>query len=326
MNIQNDIRSVLKNQATALLGLVDKISPEFEKAAKLMFHCKGKVIISGIGKSGLVAQKIASTFSSTGTPAIFLHPVEAIHGNLGVVQKSDVMLIIGKSGESEEILSLIPSLRKLRIKIICITANNKSSLARNSDLVLYTPIIRESCPLDLAPTTSTTVTMALGDALAVAIMKMRKFDKNHFALYHPGGLLGKRLLLKVKDVMRSGSRNPVVNINKNIKYLLEEISRKWTGAASIVDGNNRLVGLVTDYDLRKSILMKRDIFNLSIKNIMNPSPITIHENEMAVAASQIMEGRAKPLTVLPVVNDSKKAVGMIHLHDLITQGLVENPF
>lgn len=322
--VLKELKNVLTIQAKSIQDSKAALGPSFVAAVNAIYHCRGKVVVTGVGKSGLIAQKIASTMSSTGTPAIYLHPSEAMHGNLGVVNKNDVMLAIGKSGESEEILTLLPSLRKIGCKIIALTANTNSSLAKASSLVLHTPIKKEACPLDLAPTTSSTVALAVGDALAITLMKMRGFSSEKFALYHPGGLLGKKLLLRVSDVMRKGKRNPVVRINASIKTLLDEISRKWTGAASIVDKKGKFVGLVTDYDIRKMLLKGNSILDISIRQIMNSKPTTIRPEELAIKAVDRMEMRQKPFTVLPVVDAKKKAVGIIHIHDLISQGLVQD--
>jgi arabinose-5-phosphate isomerase len=325
MNLVREIRNVLKHQASSLMEASANVGSDFVRAIRLIHSCRGNLVVTGVGKSGLIAQKIASTFASTGTPSIFLHPSEALHGNLGVVRKNDVVLAIGKSGESEEILAILPSLRKIGAKIIALTANPKSSLARQSSVVLYTPIKREACPLNLAPTTSSTVAMVVGDALAIALMKLRGFKAENFALYHPGGLLGKQLLLKVADVMRGGRRNPVVKVNASMERLLTEISRKWTGACSIVDGNGRFLGLVTDFDIRKMLLNKKSVMDLKIKEVMNPHSTTVRDVSMAIEAVRLMEMRKKPFTVLPVLDARRRAVGMIHIHDLMMLGLTSGP-
>ncbi len=325
MNTIREIKQVMTAQAESLKVVALTIGAPFDKAIRAILACKGKLIIIGVGKSGIVAQKIASTFASTGTPAIYLHPSEAMHGNLGVVQKTDVILAIGKSGESEEILSLLPSLKKIGVKIISLTANKFSTLAKESNIVLFTPIQREVCPLNLAPTTSSTVAMVVGDALAIVLMKIRGFKPEHFALYHPGGLLGRRLLLRVSDVMRKGSRNSIVSINASMERLLVEISNKWTGAASVVGKGRRFKGLVTDFDIRKALLSGKQVMKLSIADVMNSNPIRIYDDEMALKAAEIMELRKKPLTVLPVVDRKNRAVGMIHTHDLMNLGFIEKP-
>lgn len=322
VNILGEIKRVMAVQAASIKAASRHIGPSFRTAVEAMYRCRGKIIVTGIGKSGVVAQKIASTLASTGTPAIFLHPAEGLHGNLGIVDRKDLVLAVGKSGESEEILNLIPALKKLGARIVCLTANKNSTLAKHSSIVLHTPIKREVCPLNLAPTTSTTVTLVVGDALAIALMKLRGFDSESFALYHPGGLLGKKLLLRVSDVMRAGKNNPVVRIDASLKSLLLEITRKWTGAASIVNKKGTLVGLVTDFDLRWLVVNPQSQKEVTIRSIMNPRPTFVYADDMAMKALRIMESRKKPFTVLPVVDRKKKAVGMVHIHDLVTRGLV----
>lgn len=322
MNVINEIKLIIATQAKSLGEARSSVDKAFVRAVGILFQCKGKVVVTGIGKSGLIAQKIASTLSSTGTPAIFMHPVEGMHGNLGVIQKTDVVFAIGKSGESEELLSILPAIHKIGAKVICLTAEKNSSLARRSSVVLHVPVKREACPLNLAPTTSSTVALVVGDAIAITLMKMRGFNEQNFALYHPGGILGRRLLLKMSDVMRSGEMNPVVNVNDSMTNLVIEMSRKWTGAVSIIDSKKRLVGLVTDFDVRQAFAQGKAIREVKIRDIMNPSPTFIFSDEMAVRALEIMETRKKPLTVLPVVDRKKRSVGMVHLHDLVRKGLV----
>ena len=325
VNVIKEIKSVISVQAKSLNKARIYITPVFSKAVNAIYKCQGKIIVTGIGKSGLVAQKIASTLSSTGTPAIYLHPVEGMHGNLGVVHKNDIVFAIGKSGESEEILNILPTIKKIGAKIISLTSSPHSSLAKKSTIALHVPIKREACPLNLAPTTSSTVSLVIGDAIAITLMKKREFAPENFALYHPGGQLGKRLSLKVSDIMRSGKKNPVVKLKSSMDRLLIEITKKWTGAASIVDDKGRLIGLVTDFDIRKAFAKGKRISDIRISDIMNPRPTFVKESDKAIKAFQIMENRNKPLTILSVVNDKKKVVGMIHLHDLIEKGLVNQP-
>lgn len=320
--IIREIRRVLNVQGKSILATQKNIDQHFSKAVELIFKCRGKVVVTGIGKSGLVAQKIASTFSSTGTPAIYLHPVEGMHGNVGIVNKSDVVLALGKSGESEELLNILPTIKKIGAKIISITANKKSSLAKHSTITLAIPIDREACPLNLAPTTSSTLAMVTGDAIAIALMKKRGFSSDQFAFYHPGGHLGRRLLLKVSDVMRSGKDNPVVKITDSTNKLIVEIARKWTGAASVVNNNKKLIGIVTDFDIRKAFGQGKKIEDLKIPDLMNKKPTFIYSDTLVIRALEVMESRKKPLTVLPVVDKKRNCVGMLHLHDLVSQGLV----
>lgn len=321
VRIRGEIRRIIAEQSASLRSSRRFVDADFVRAVKTIFRCQGKVIVTGVGKSGLVAQKIASTLSSTGTPALYLHPVEGMHGSVGVVHKSDVVLAIGKSGESEELLDILPTLHKIGTPIIGLTGNKNSSLARQSTIVLDVPINKEVCPLNLAPTTSSTIAMVIGDAMAIALMKMRGFDKSAFAFYHPGGLLGKRLLLKVSDIMRGGKRNPVVRITDSMHRLLVEISHKWTGAASVVDKKGKLLGIVTDFDIRRAFAEGRLISTLRISDLMNKKPTTIYSDELAVKALEIMEARKKPLTILPVVDRKGRSVGMLHLHDLVSEGL-----
>ena len=319
--ILQEIKMVFKLQAETLARLERGVDGSYEKAVKILLGCRGKVIVTGVGKSGIVAQKIAATMSSTGTPAIYLDPSEGMHGNLGVVRKGDAVIAIGKSGESEELTALLPSLRSIGVKIIAITANKESSLARQAAVVLHTPIERESCPLNLAPTCSTTAALVAGDGLSAALMKEKNFSPEMFALYHPGGHLGKRLNLTVADLMRSGKDNPVIPANISIQAMLSEITRKRTGAVSVVDRRHKLLGLVTDYDIRRAVERGRNVLKMSVKELMKPNPTTIYSDEKAIKALSIMENREKPISLLPVLNRKKRVVGMIHLHDLLAQGL-----
>jgi len=324
VNILKEIHRVFSIQASSIRKAEKSIGSAYRDAVTMIVRCKGKVVLTGVGKSGLVAQKIASTFSSTGTPAIYLHPTEGLHGNLGVVNKQDVVVAIGKSGESEELLNILPAIKKIGARIIAITGNRKSSLARLSNLVIYVPYSMEACPFDLAPTTSSTVSLVIGDALAISLMKLRGFTKAKFALFHPGGTLGKRLLLKVSDVMRGGRRNPVIRVDRSIHHLLVEISRKWAGAASIVDKKGKLIGIVTDFDIREAFAKGKNISRVYIKDLMHPNPTFVYSDALAVKCLELMESRKKPLTVLPVVDRKKKSVGMIHIHDLVVKGLIQD--
>jgi arabinose-5-phosphate isomerase len=308
-------------EARALAKLRAAVGPAYEKAVLLLYACPGKVILTGIGKSGIVAQKIASTLVSTGTPAMFLHPSEGAHGDIGIAHKDDVILAITKSGESDEIIALLPSIRRIGAKLITITGAADSTLARNADLVLLTPVEEEACPLNMAPTCSTTAALVVGDALAMALMKLRNFQPEEFALYHPGGQLGKRLLLTVRDLMRTGARNPVVKLTATVQEMFSELTAKHLGAVSVVDDAGKLAGLITDYDVRRVIGEGRNIFDMSIRDIMNPNPVRVNVDEKAFQALKIMEEREKPLAVLPVVDAGSVVRGMIHLHDLIDKGL-----
>jgi arabinose-5-phosphate isomerase len=292
----SDIDRVFQLEIETLIKVRESLNGSYTDAVELLFACTGKVVISGAGKSGLIAQKIAATMVSTGTPAVSLHPGDAMHGDVGVIRNEDV--------------------------VISITANSESTLAKGSKIALYTPVDAEACPLNLAPTSSTTAALVVGDALAVALMKMRGFQPEHFALLHPGGQLGKRLTLTVADIMRSGENNPVVKINGTVNDMLYEITGKLSGAVSVVDDSGQLLGLVTDHDIRGVLEQGKDLFSLGIADIMNSNPTYIRSEEMATEALDLMENRETPFMVLPVLDQqSNKVVGIIHLHDLVTQGL-----
>ena len=321
MDILKELRRVieLEQQTISLLG--ENLGPVFEEAVQLLYSSVGKVVLTGVGKSGIIAQKIAATLVSTGTPALFLHGAEGMHGDIGIVDKDDVVIAVGKSGESEELLTILPFIKRLGARVISITANSNSAMARISDLVLVTPVPEEACPLNMAPTSSTTAALVLGDALAMTLMKMRDFQPTDFALYHPGGQLGKRLLLTVGDIMRSGEDNPIIHISKDSRTMLYEITSKRAGAVSVIDDDHHLLGLVTDFDIRRVLEGEKDIFSMAISTIMNPKPSFVYQDEKAIHALEIMEKREKPISVLPVIDHTKKVIGIIHLHDLIAHGL-----
>ena len=319
--ILREVRRVLELEARTLSRLGRSADGGYARAVRLLAACRGKVILTGVGKSGLIAQKIAATLSSTGTPAIHLDPTEAVHGGLGVVRKGDVVIAVGKSGESDELNALLPRLRAIGARLVAITANPKSTLAKAASVVVHTPVDAEACPHDLAPTTSTTAALAAGDALAVALMKLRGFGKDHFALNHPGGRIGRRLTLKVSDVMRGGEENPVVRAETSTAAMLLEMTKKRAGAVSVVSASGRLLGLITDYDIRRCLEKGLDIRTLPVRRIMNPRPTTISPNALAAKAVEIMEDRRNPFNVLPVVDGRRRAVGMIQIHDLRARGL-----
>lgn len=321
MDVLKELRRVIDLEGNTLAQLSTAIGTSFEDAVRLLAGCSGRVILTGVGKSGLVAQKIAATLVSTGTPAIFLHAAEGMHGDIGIVTKDDIVIAIGKSGESEELNTILPFIRRLGARIIAITAKPDSTMARTSDLVLITPIEEEACPLNMAPTCSTTAALVLGDAIAMTLMKLRNFQPHDFALYHPGGQLGKRLLLTVGDMMRSGEANAVIASTSDVRSMLCEITSKHTGAVSIVDDQYRLLGFVTDFDIRRALESGSDIFAMTISDIMNEKPSSIYDDEMAITALELMERRERPISVLPVLNRADKVVGMIHLHDLVSKGL-----
>ena len=321
-SVLHDIDQVFQLEIDTLIKVRKSLNGDYTRAAEMLFACSGKVVVTGMGKSGLIAQKIVGTMVSTGTSAVFLHPSDAMHGDVGIIRAGDVVLAISKSGESGELLALLPYIKEVGAPVISVTAEPESSLAKGSDLVLYTPVDAEACPLNLAPTSSTTAALVVGDALAMALMKMRGFQPDHFALLHPGGQLGKRLTMTVADIMRSGENNPVVSVNGTVRDMLYEITGKLTGAVSVVDDNGQLLGLVTDHDIRGVLEQGNDLFSLSIADIMNGNPTYIRTDAMAVEALELMENRATPFMILPVLEQkSDKVVGMVHLHDLVARGL-----
>ena len=318
--------NTLKLEANAILNIIDSLNDAFVEAVKLIHQTKGRVIITGIGKSGLIAKKIAATFTSTGTPSLFLHTVEAIHGDLGIVSKDDIVLAISKSGAQEEFQQLIPALKRHSIKIIAITNEINSYMAKNSDVVLLLNIKQEACPHNLAPTVSTTVTLALGDALAIALLECKDFRIEDFAILHPGGSLGKKLTLRVSDLMLAGEQIPKISIQASFQETLLEMTGKRMGITCIVD-NKKLVGVLSDGDLRRLLEQQKDVFSLnaigamksSARNGIRKFPKVVTPDAMAVETLAIME--KYEITVLVVVNEILEPVGMIELYDLLKAGL-----
>jgi len=320
-DIKSEITKVIDIEMKGLSLLLKNIDTSVKDAVEVIFNCRGKVILTGMGKSGLVAKKIASTMSSVGTPAIFMHPAEGMHGDLGIICVDDVVIAIGKSGESSELSGVLPSIKGVGAKIIGIMGDGNSTLARYSDIIINIGDVEEACSFNMVPTTSSTVTMVLGDAMAVALMKMRGFDLNDYALLHPGGQIGKRLTMRVSDVMLKGSNNPIVNISESVKNCISEISRKLAGAVSVVDNDGKIMGLVTDYDIRKHIEKEENIFSMKIEEIMNSKPISVYDDEKAFSALKIMQEREKPITILSVLNRENIVVGMLRMHDMVKEGL-----
>src|SRR3990172_6917472 len=317
-------KKVLDIEARAIDSLKSRLNHSFSDAISLLYNCKGRVVVTGMGKSGLIGKKISATFASTGAPSFFLHPAEGIHGDIGMVMQDDVILAISNSGETDEIIALLPIFKRKKLKIICLTGKNDSTLSRNSDVVLDVSVKEEACPMNLVPTASTTVTLAMGDALAVALFEKRGFREEDFALYHPGGALGRRLLLSVKDLMHTGSAIPIVYENSNMKDVICEMTSKKLGITAIVDSNRKLTGIITDGDLRRllerEIGMKIDIFNLKASEVMTKNPRIISPDALAVSAVQIMESYS--ITSLIIKNDDDTVGGIIHLHDLLKKGIV----
>ena len=308
-------KEVLHIEAQSILGLVDRIGPEFERAVELILRAKGRVILTGMGKSGLVSRKISATLNSTGTSSLFLHPAEAIHGDLGMASSNDVILAISNSGQTAEIARILPILKQIGAPIILFTGNLDSPMARACDIVIDVGVEREACPLGLAPTASTTAALAMGDALAVALLKVRHFDKDDFRRFHPGGNLGDRLSIKVREVMFTGDRVPVVRLGSKVREAIEEIDAKDIGATLITGKDGRLVGIISDGDLRRALMSRSEIMNLPVEEIMSPSPKTIDENQTAGEALGLMELHL--ITHLVIVDVDSRIRGVVHLHDLL---------
>ena len=316
-------RQVLRMEAAAIEALIPRIDEQFVLAAQLILETKGRLIVTGMGKPGHVGQKITATMLSTGTPSFFLHPAEGIHGDLGMVTEDDIVLAISNSGETSEVINILPSIRRIGAKIIAICGNAQSTLAQNADVVLDASVEQEACPLGLAPTTSTTAELALGDALAIVLMSARKFTANDFAVFHPGGALGRKLLMKVANVMHGEEENPTVTLAQSVKEALFVITDKGLGATSVVDAEGKLVGLITDGDIRRGLEKGLDFLTHNVGELMTKQPQTITAEKLAAEALRMMEQhRPKPITVLPVVDKDGRSVGLVHVTDLLRQGIV----
>lgn len=319
----NDIikhgKEVIRIEAAAVADLQQSINEEFVNAVETIFASRGRVVLTGMGKSGLIARKIVATLNSTGTAAIYLHPTDALHGDLGMVRSDDVVILISKSGETEEISNLLPMLKRLNVKLIAMSGNKDSKLKRECDIFLKISVKEEACPYDLAPTASTTATLALGDALAVSLLKKRNFTAKDFAFLHPGGSLGKRLSLKIKEVMITGDRIPKVSKDTSIKDVIFEITSKRLGTTCVLDENGKLAGIITDGDLRRLLEKTLNISGLYAKDVMTSKPKVLNEEFLASFALQQMENFK--ITSLVITNDNNTPVGIIHLHDLINLGL-----
>jgi arabinose-5-phosphate isomerase len=313
-------REALRIEARAVAALVDRLGADFERACRMLLACPGRVVVSGMGKSGHIGGKIAATLASTGTPAFFLHAAEASHGDLGMVSKGDVVLAISYSGETAELLTILPLFKRMGSPLIAMTGNPASTLARESDVHLDVSVPAEACPLNLAPTASTTATLAMGDALAVALLKLRDFTEADFARSHPGGALGRRLLLHVSDVMRSGTDLPMVTPDTPLTEGLLEMSRKRLGLTAVVDGDARVVGIFTDGDLRRALDRHVDVHRSRMADVMTRGARTIGPNELAAEAVLMMEKHA--INGLLVLDESGRLVGALNVHDLLRAGVM----
>ena len=306
-------RKVLRTEAAAILGLVERINGDFERAVQLLYECKGRVIVTGMGKSGIICRKIAATLSSTGTSAWFLHPAEAIHGDLGAIREDDVVLALSHSGETEELVRLLESIRRIGAKLIALTGDPASTLARAADVTLNCGIAEEACPMNLVPTASTTAALAMGDALAMTLLVRKGFREEHFASLHPGGKLGRRLM-RVENVMHAGDSAPIVRLSTAMPDVIHEMSSKRLGMACVVDEAGRLAGVVTDGDLRRLMSRSSNVLALTAGEAMAPRPITIGRELLAVEALKIME--THKITSVVVVDGGHLVEGVVHLHDL----------
>jgi arabinose-5-phosphate isomerase len=312
-------RRVLRTEAAAILGLVERVDATFERAVQLLYECRGRVIVTGMGKSGIVCRKISATLSSTGTPAFFLHPAEAIHGDLGAIRDDDVVLALSHSGETDEILKLLESIRRLGAKLIALTGDPDSTLAKAADVSLNCSIAEEACPMNLVPTASTTAALAMGDALAMTLLVRKGFGEEQFASFHPGGKLGRRLM-RVENVMHAGESAPIVRTSTRMADVVHEMSSKRLGMTCVVDDQQTLVGVVTDGDLRRLMSRTADVVGRTAAEVMTPNPITTSRSVLAVEALRLME--THKITSVVVVDGNRSVEGVVHLHDLWRTNMV----
>lgn len=317
-SIINLAKDVLKIEADSIIKLIDRIGEDFDKAVGMLYQSKGRVIVTGMGKSGLIGKKIAATLTSTGTPSYFLHPAESTHGDSGIITRDDVVIAISNSGETQELLNLLPLIKRFGVQMIGMTGNLNSTLAKASDVVIDISVEKEACPLNKAPTASTTVTLAMGDALAVCLLEKRGFTKEDFLIFHPSGALGKGFTFRVKDLMITGDRLPVVNENEDFTEVIEIISKYKLGMAMLVNYNGDLTGILTDGDIRRTLIKHPNVQNLKVKDVMTINPKVISAEDYGASALHLMEKYS--ITALAVI-DNKKPIGVIHIHDLLKAGI-----
>lgn len=313
-------RKVLRVEADAIYALIDRLGGEFTRAVEIIMSCKGRVVVTGMGKSGLIGKKIAATLASTGTPALFLHPAEGIHGDLGMVMRGDVIIAISNSGTTEEIVKILPVFKRLDVRIIAMTGGLDSALSKSADVTIDVGVKAEACPLGLAPTASTTATLAMGDAIAITLLEERGFKSEDFACFHPGGRLGRRLLLKVDDVMHKAGDVPKVGQGAGMREALFEITSKKLGMTTVVDGDGLLVGVITDGDLRRYLEKSGDLFERTAGELASHNPKTISGGALAAEAVAVMEKYS--ITSLLILDGGGRPAGVIHLHDLLKAGVV----
>ncbi len=308
-------REVLKIEAQSIMSLVERVGAQFEKAVDMILKAKGRVIVTGMGKSGLIGRKIVATFNSTGTPSLFLHPAEATHGDLGMVTGDNIVIAISHSGQTTEINTILPLLKDMGARIIAFTGGLDSPMARMCDVIIDVGVEREACPMGMAPTASTTAALAMGDALAVALINCRRFNQEDFKRFHPGGSLGERLAVKISEVMLTGRNIPMVPLSSSAKQAIREINDKKIGATLVVGKDQKLAGIITDGDLRRALLREKNIHEMNVEDIMSPSPRTIDGNQTAAEALGLMEFNG--ITHLVIVDIHNRVKGIAHLHDLL---------
>lgn len=321
--IKESAIETLRIEAASVSRLIERIDSEFEAAVACILDCHARVVVTGMGKSGHIGKKIAASLASTGTPAFFMHPAEAFHGDLGMVTADDVVIAISNSGESGEIVNILPIIKRIGAKIIALSGRRESTLGKYADFFIDVAVEKEACPLGLAPTASTTATLAMGDAITIALLEARNFAKQNFALFHPGGSLGRRLLLTVENVMHSGDENPVVHQNQTAQEALFTMTDKGLGATSVVDDSGLFVGLITDGDIRRGIAKGCQFLSEAVSKMMTRRPLIITKDELAASALSVMEKhQPRPVNVLPVIDEAGRPIGMVHLTDLLRQGIV----
>ncbi len=320
MDIIKFIKDELNLEAKAISEVADRIDSKIEIAIDLLFNCKGKVVITGMGKAGIIAHKIAATLVSTGTTAIFLHAAEGIHGDLGLLDDNDVVIAVSNSGNTNELTSIIPYIKFHKIPIIALTGNLQSQLAKNASITIDCFVPKEYEPFGLVPTSSTTVALAVGDAIAITLLKKRNFNEEDFAKFHPGGTIGKKLICKIEDLMHKGDKNPVIKQNETLNKAIIEMTSKGLGCTNVIGTDGKLAGIITDGDLRR--ILEKGIMDLNVPvvDVMVKSPRSMHPQELAVDALTLMEDNK--ITMLPIVDENNKPIGMLHMHDLINAGVV----
>ena len=314
-------RNVIRQEGAAVLALEDRIGPEFEKAVKLIYRCQGRVVVAGMGKSGQISRKIATTLASTGTPALYMHPSDGLHGDLGMLSRSDLLLLVSNSGETDDILRIMPTIDILGLPVVAILGRVDSTIGRKADVTLDASVEREACPMDLAPTTSTTAALAMGDALAMALLELRDFKPEDFALYHPGGALGKKLLTTVASLMHADEELPLIHKATPMHQAILVISEKGLGITGVIDDDRQLIGAITDGDLRRVLERGNNMMELSADQVMTPNPKWILDSDLAVHALATMEDHAITSLFVMTPDDQQHPCGLIHIHDVLKTGI-----